>query len=172
MGAKETEFGALFAEHYGAILRYAQRRINDSEIARELAGECFAIAWQKFDPACPIELPWLYQTTRFLLSNEFRRYARETEALSLAAMSLDVRVRSDDVIDMRIALARLSASERELVRLSYWEGLSANEISRVLGITEGAVRVRLTRARSRLRGLLTGSQVVGGVEGKLADDLG
>lgn len=172
MSAREAEFGALFAEHYGAVLRYAQRRINDSEIARELAGECFTIAWQKFDAARPIDLPWLYQTTRYLLSNEFRRYAREAEAASRVAEAPDTLDNSDDVIDLRIALAHLPARDRELFRLSYWEGLSAIEIARVLGISDGAVRVRLTRARAHLRELLNGSQVADGVERRLADDLG
>lgn len=172
MDAREAEFRALFEEHYGAVIRYAQRRIEDAEVARELAGECFTIAWQKFDTARPFDLPWLFQTTRYLLSNEFRRHAREAEVLRRVAEVPDEHGEWDDAIEMRIALARLTTSERELVLLSYWEGLSAVEIASVLGITNGAVRVRLSRARAHLRELLDGTRGTGRAEMRLADDLG
>ncbi|MDQ3022779.1 MAG: sigma-70 family RNA polymerase sigma factor [bacterium] len=48
-------------------------------------------------------------------------------------------------------LARLPAGPRELLALSYLEGLSPTEVATVLGIAPRAVRMRLTRARKMLR---------------------
>ena len=52
---------------------------------------------------------------------------------------------------MHEALACLGEDDRELVRLTSWEGLSTADAARVLGIGAGAARVRLHRARGRLR---------------------
>ena len=52
------------------------------------------------------------------------------------------------------ALAKLSAPDREVLVLRHLEHLSTREIAAVLGISEGAVKVRRFRALQRLRALL------------------
>ena len=49
----------------------------------------------------------------------------------------------------RAALAVLTDSDRELLLLVGWEGLSQAEAATALGISPGAARVRLHRARKR-----------------------
>lgn len=51
----------------------------------------------------------------------------------------------------------MSAPDRELLRLAYWDDLSRHEIATVLGISVGAVDTRLHRARQRLRERLAAS---------------
>ena len=56
----------------------------------------------------------------------------------------------------------MSSNDRELIRLSSWDGLSRGEIAQVLGINENAVDQRLYRARTRLKSrmaLLDGSKI-------------
>jgi RNA polymerase sigma-70 factor (ECF subfamily) len=53
------------------------------------------------------------------------------------------------------ALGRLSADDRELVTLIAWEGLTPAEAATVLGLSSGTARVRLHRARTRLRAALS-----------------
>jgi RNA polymerase sigma-70 factor (ECF subfamily) len=55
---------------------------------------------------------------------------------------------------VRAALERLSERDRELLVLRHLEQLSVREIASVLGISEGAVKVRHVRALERLRDLL------------------
>ena len=55
---------------------------------------------------------------------------------------------------MREALARLHPTDREVLTLAAWEGLSAREIGQVLGMGTSAVSTRQSRARVRLRDLL------------------
>ena len=50
------------------------------------------------------------------------------------------------------ALDSLREADRELLRLSSWDGLSNAEIAAVMGMKQNAVDQRLFRARSRLRG--------------------
>lgn len=56
---------------------------------------------------------------------------------------------------MAEAFGRLSASDRDLLGLVAWEGLSSDELGRVLGCTPGAARIRVHRARKRFAGQLT-----------------
>ncbi len=57
----------------------------------------------------------------------------------------------EDLRAVRDALEILPAGQREVVLLHYVDGLSCEEIAALLGTTSGAVRVRLHRARRRLR---------------------
>ena len=52
------------------------------------------------------------------------------------------------------AVMTLSGDLRITVTLYYYDGLSIREISRILGISEAAVKTRLSRGRERLRRLL------------------
>jgi RNA polymerase sigma-70 factor (ECF subfamily) len=58
---------------------------------------------------------------------------------------------SGDVESLLMALEELSPADRELLRLSSWDGLTRGEIAYVLGIKENAVDQRLHRARARLK---------------------
>lgn len=55
----------------------------------------------------------------------------------------------DTPLDVRGALARLSQDDRLLLQLFYFEDLSVKEISKVMDLSPGAVRMRLTRGRKR-----------------------
>ncbi len=63
-------------------------------------------------------------------------------------------VREEIRARVREELARLAVRDREVLVLRYLEMLSNREIAEVLGITEGAVKVRHLRALERLRGLM------------------
>ncbi|MGH3936920.1 MAG: sigma factor-like helix-turn-helix DNA-binding protein, partial [Pseudonocardiaceae bacterium] len=55
------------------------------------------------------------------------------------------------------ALDQLSSEDAELIRLIAWEDLTPAEAGRVVGISPGVARVRLHRARRRLREMLEGA---------------
>lgn len=59
---------------------------------------------------------------------------------------------------LRAGLASLPARDREILILTAWEGLTPRQIAVVTGIPTNLVRVRLHRARSRLKRRLTDAQ--------------
>ena len=63
---------------------------------------------------------------------------------------LDALIRAEDQEHMRLAVQRLPARQREIVLLRYVAELSFRDVARVLGISEGAARMRVTRALRRL----------------------
>jgi RNA polymerase sigma-70 factor, ECF subfamily len=56
-----------------------------------------------------------------------------------------------ELADLHAALARLSEPDRKLLEMRYEEDLTQAAIARRLGIPEGTVKVRLHRARNKLR---------------------
>jgi RNA polymerase sigma-70 factor (ECF subfamily) len=52
---------------------------------------------------------------------------------------------------LRGVLAALSVRDREILTMTAWEGLTPKQIARVMGTSANVVRVRLHRARARLK---------------------
>jgi len=93
---------------------------------------------------------YVYRTavnTRRSVAQRLRLAARR--ALSLSPP--DVIAQSDDRDQIRRALALLPVSQREAIVLVEWLGLTDAEAGRVLGVSAGAVRVRISRAKASLR---------------------
>jgi len=68
----------------------------------------------------------------------------------------DESIQRDEVAEqVRIAVRKLGTKEREVVVLYYLEELSVAEVAKILGISEGAIDVRLHRARKKLKEMLS-----------------
>lgn len=151
----EEQFTTLYRRHREAVERYVLRRAGPEEVGDVLA-EVFLVAWRRFDriPADP--LPWLYGVARRVLANDRRAARRRTDLEDLLAIqphrpdaghAEEVAARTD----LAQAFGRLGTADQEVLRLALWEELTPAEIARVLGQSSVAVRVRLHRARGRLR---------------------
>lgn len=126
--------------------------------AEEAVQEALVRAWLRRDacrsPDAP--LPWLLEITR----NEARRVlGREARRGTLEL--LDAAIREDHElagtavrVSVEQALRELADGDRRLLQLRYAEDLTQVEVARRLGVPEGTVKVKLHRARRRLRGLL------------------
>lgn len=146
-------FSSLYYTYYPLILTTCIRRLGNRAIAEDATQETFRIAWQHF-PKEDLDIAWLYATARNVIGNEYRRTARSNAAHArLEVPHADVSD-STDALDLRAAMTRLRASDRELLYMAYWEDLSGQEMSGILGVSLPAVWVRLTRAREALRALL------------------
>jgi RNA polymerase sigma-70 factor (ECF subfamily) len=149
-----------------AVLGYALRRSLSREDALDVVAETFATAWRRRAdmPAAPEEArPWLFGIARRCLANAVRssnRAGRLSERLSDAFAELavpDPSARHDEHPGshrVHEALDLLSPDDRELVTLTAWEGLTPAQAATVLGLSAGTARVRLHRARTRLRTVL------------------
>lgn len=146
-----------------AVLGYALRRSATREDASDVVAETFAVAWRRRAemPTDPEETrPWLFGIARRCLANTARTTeragrlgARLAESLAHADVPEPALVHEGraDTRVVRQALEQLSPEDRELVTLIAWEGLTPAQAATVLGLTAGTARVRLHRARTRLR---------------------
>lgn len=145
-------------------LREARRILGNREDAEEAVQEAFVRAWRKRGtcrtPSAP--LPWLVQITRNeamrLAERRSRRQASELPEAEPEAVydpgggdnPLDQTLTS---LATEQALSTLRPDERNLIRLRYVEDLTQGQMAAALGLPEGTVKVRLHRARARLRGV-------------------
>ena len=91
--------------------------------------------------------------------DQWRREGRITSMPDEALPALAVRATQDDGLalrDLDRALAKLPLDQREVLLLVTLEGLTYAETARTLGVAQGTVMSRLSRARSALRAALAG----------------
>jgi len=155
----EQRFRRVYASNFPALLAYATRRVDQPEDASDVVAETFLVAWRRsgdLPPDDEIRL-WLYGVARRVLANLHRggtRRERLGDRLRQRLGSVLARDPAGEVpqrLMVREALARLDEPDRELIMLTIWEGLQPREAAEVLGISAGAARTRLSRARARLR---------------------
>lgn len=168
--ARDPEaFGAFYDRHATTILAYFQRRTACPESAADLTAETFASAFlarRRFRDTGAPAIAWLYTIARRQLANLFRKQGIEDRArrkLGIERIALDDEAleRIDHLVDLaplgeqlERALADLDPKSFEAVRLRIDEELPYAEVARHLGCSEGAARVRVARALSRLADLL------------------
>jgi RNA polymerase sigma-70 factor (ECF subfamily) len=152
---RDDWFRAIYARHYPDVVRYGLRRLDGVTAAEELAQEVFLVAWRRRTDVPGYALPWLYGVARRLLANHWR--AQRAAPLAVPFTEAAAADRHDGVtqlLDVRSALSGLSEDDQEILRLVGWEQLSLAEAAHVLGCGTTAAKVRLHRARRRLRDAL------------------
>ncbi len=163
---------AFYRRHAGAVSKFIARRVDDPYQAADLTAEIFIAAIgsaHTYREASGTELGWLYGIARNVLSNDRRRAAREQVAAGrFAARRLlddDDIARLEDRIDAEgaaraayVALAGLADDERAVLELVAVDGLPVKDAAAALGISPGAARVRLHRARRSARSALSPPQ--------------
>ncbi len=157
---------ALFELHAGAVYGYLLRLSGDPAAADELTNETFLramLALDGFRGDASVRT-WLIRIGRNLYLNRARRDSRTTSLDALTEKGVSFRAGQPEpepaALDrergreLQAALLTLSETDRSLLLLTSQEKLSYREVSRILGISVAAVKVRVFRARQRLAKVL------------------
>ena len=155
------------AERFTLPLRlFALRRLRDVAAAEDTVQEALREVLKVLRAgrlANAEALPgFVFQTAKNLCMHHGRSAGRRDRAmLEFSRLSrpdaedpLLALVRDERRAEVRDALARLEKDDRDLLGLSFEDGLDAVEIGRRLGVASGTVRVRKHRALQRLGALL------------------
>ena len=158
------QFEAAYDAHAPEVLRVATTILGDRHQAEDVVHEVFLRLWRRpdsFDPSRGDLGGFLRGAARNGAIDAWRRNgsARRTrERLEIDVMAerpaedvATVTDRGDTAAAVREAVKRLPETQREVVALSYWGGLSASEIARSSGIPLGTVKSRMRMALQRLR---------------------
>ena len=166
---------AFVRRHAGWMLYLAQRYLKDFALAEDCVQEAFLQAFRNigaFQGRCTIK-SWLYRivVNTALMRLRSQRCARE-QCLQEALPLIEQGVRSchpawadvatpQELLQRKQAcelvtskLAELSDGHRIVLLLRDIQGFSTEEVARMLDTTEGAVKVRLHRARAAFRALV------------------
>jgi RNA polymerase sigma-70 factor, ECF subfamily len=160
-------FERLWNVNAGKVRAYLQRRVQPSDV-EDLLSEVFVVAWRHRSRKPYSELPWLYGIGRKVISTHYRGAQRrndlEVKLDRQPATPADEFARSELRSEIAHAFAILDPDDRELLLLTAWEGLTAKEIAVATGSNAPAVRMRLSRARSRFEQALAAEPHVEGAQ--------
>lgn len=159
--SKEVVYRKVFNDHWPRVRRHIECYVDNHDEVDELTAEVFVVAWRKLDPARPMPLTWLLRTANNKLRDRTRRtrsHDRALEALTRGLADPATPLDPLEALALRQAVASLSARERQVVVLTYWDELNAGEVADVLRTSQAAVWTTLTRARHKLRVLLEGGE--------------
>jgi RNA polymerase sigma-70 factor (ECF subfamily) len=163
-------FGEI-VEHYQALMvRYLYRLTGDFTVAQDLAQDTFFQAYRGlsgFNSHISFKA-WLYQ----IATNNARQFYRRKRRISfipftdygkediLSDDSFPVTEKVEQQIAIEESLLRVPYDQRKCLVLHFIEGFKYREIAQVEGISEEAVRKRVTRGSQEFRRVY--QEMVGG----------
>jgi len=147
--------GWEWSEAHRVCLRLAYRYASNPSEAEDIAQDALLRAWRRRSTLREVERrnQWLATIVR---NEAFRQHARVRPSPTSTIESQE-GVEDPQVVatveraDLHAALKRLDDKDRQLLELRYGEDLTQQAIALRLGIPEGTVKVRLHRARIKLR---------------------
>lgn len=150
-------FADLYQRYARAVLGLALRRLGDRGRAEDAVQEAFASVWRaarSYKPERGPVAPWLYAVARNAIADRGRaRTDTPSEVPDTASEEAGPPEQAEQAwVAYRVhrAMEGLPESERTVLELAYWSGLSQSEIAEFLAIPLGTVK---TRTRSGLRRL-------------------
>ncbi len=162
-----TAFEQLYRRYRERLYPFLMRYTGDAATAQDLFQETFLRVFRdraRYEPRAAFST-WLFTIARNLFLDSVKRTGTpqkflEREAVSRAAPDpspgpLETLEQREADAMLRRAVASLEEQDRAILLLSRFEGLRYGEIAEILGISEGAVKVRAHRALQALRRALT-----------------
>jgi RNA polymerase sigma factor (sigma-70 family) len=156
----DPEAVAALYERYGrAVFTVAYGALGDRGLAEEAVQQTFLQAWRaaaRFEPDHD-PAPWLYSIARRVAVDLYRRERRhetvDWDEPEVAVLSPSFEG-TWEAWEVRTALDKLSAEERDVLRATHYLGLTHEETAARLGIPVGTVKSRSYRAHRRMAALL------------------
>lgn len=161
----DRPFGELFRRHRGLVWRVALGFFGNVQDAEDVTQDVFFTAYRKsaqFKGEASFRT-WLHRIATNRCKNELRRRSRRlrtvNEPLEEAAAAATngspgpeaVTVRGRRLQRLALAIDSLTPEERRILRLVDLEQTPYKEVAEHLGLSLGAVKMRVLRARARLR---------------------
>lgn len=151
----EREF---YDTHVDAVFRLAYRVAGDMDLAKDFTQEAFVRAFDRlsqFRGEASVST-WLRRVTMSVSLNGLERVnTRRNRETPLDDMVIESPAIETDTLDLKdrltAAIGELPAAQRGVIMMHDVEGFTHQEIADALGITVSSSKVRLFRARARLR---------------------
>lgn len=163
--------------HLPALRAFAISLTGNVALADDMVQDSVVKAWthiESFEPGSNMRA-WLFTILRNTFYSHTRKRRRELpDPDGIHAASLYEKPAHDSKLamtDFREAFNKLSAEHREILILVGASGFTTQEAAQMIGIAEGTVKSRASRARSKLCALLgmeDGEHMLDGLDGSMA----
>ena len=160
-----AEFEALYRANVAAVTAYFARRSAEPQTVADLTADTFVQAitsFASFDPRKGTPRAWVFGIARRIYAAHCQAHSQQRSRVERLAGRRDLAPdEAGELIDridaeragraLVTTLTTLPAADRAVVELVDLAGLQPKEAAQVLGIAPGTLRMRLMRARARLR---------------------
>ena len=151
VGGDIDSFGELCRRYYAALVAIGYSVLADHQLAEDAAQESFAralVSLRKLKNQTRFA-PWLGAICRNVAKDMIATKAKQISTEDIPQVN---EVENHDENDrlIRRAIEQLPESTKDLVVLRYYDGLSYEQISSVLGISKASINGRLTRAKRKM----------------------
>lgn len=158
-------FTHLYRRHTTKVTSFALKRCATSSEVADLVGAVWLEIVKSrgsFDPSRGRVVPWILGIAANLAASDARRRMREDEVLQRFGGQRRLEPNELEQLEEALVaasvmrrlskqLAGLSDAERSVAELVLLDGLSPSEAAKALGITSATARMRLARAKKKLR---------------------
>ncbi|WNI24401.1 SigE family RNA polymerase sigma factor [Streptomyces sp. ITFR-16] len=162
-GTEDSDaFDAFYAATAKRLVATVYAVTGDLGEAEDAVQEAYVRAWQRWDKvsAAGDPLPWVRTVAVRLAISTWRRTRGRLRAHFRHGAPVDVPGLSEDRVALVGALGELNSEQRRAVVLHHLLDLPVEEVARETGVSSGAVRTRLHRARRILGERLADTTVV------------
>lgn len=155
---KQGAFDDLFKAHYNEAMLYVCSLTHNRALAEDIVSEGFLRAIRSIDPDRDGFKYWLFKVCRNCYFDYLKKSKRLVEVPDQLADDeeelVDRVIEKEEYRALYKAISLLGESYREVIRLFYFGGMSVKEIAGIMNITPDNVKVRIFRARARLKAIL------------------
>lgn len=156
-----SAFGELYSAHVGAVRGVAYAHVRDADAVADIVQDTFARALQHLEALREVHRfrPWLLSIARHVAVDRLRAAKRvvalddeHAESLVSGEVAPDALAELGDLAQrVRGSVAGLSQRDATAVALVTQLGFAPEEVGAALGVSSGAAKVIVHRARRRLR---------------------
>ena len=164
-GGDRGAFGELYDRHSPRIFGLLLRRLRNRSEAEDVLQDTFAQIWSRagqYDPQRGEATAWMVRIALSRAVDHIRRRPRSVDPAALDPGAISADAESVDRAEMAghagRALSRLPEIQRELIRLSFFEGWTHEQIARERTLPLGTVKTHIRRGMQQLRDLLVGNR--------------
>jgi RNA polymerase sigma-70 factor, ECF subfamily len=163
----EASFTAFYERTSRPLWAYVYRTVGNGADADEIVQDAFCrIATAEIGSLDDEERRrYVFRIAGNLITDRWRRSSREQAWIATAQHEQPASVRPTEPLGVEELFQQLKPRERAMLWLAYVEGQSHDTIAASLNVGKGSVKVLLSRARGRLRNLLTSSGIMGESDG-------
>jgi RNA polymerase sigma-70 factor, ECF subfamily len=157
-----AEFESTALVHAQSLLRFALKMVRDRHRAEDLVQETLLSAWRhfhQFETGTNCRA-WLFRILINARNREFSKWRTLADVVNIDEVQVYEPEKISASVEINSALERLSSEHREILILGVVEGFSIKELASILAVPVGTVMSRLSRARARLRELLSPAETM------------
>jgi RNA polymerase sigma-70 factor (ECF subfamily) len=164
-GREPEAFGQLYEEHFDRIYRYVLLRVRNQADAEDITQQVFLKALENIGSYRWRGMPfasWLFRIAHNSVVDHWKKKSRQN-VVAVAPEEIDQMAEESsndpatlaeltfDLKQLTVACEQLTDGQREIISLRFAGGLSVAESAKVMGKSEGAVKVLQHAALVKLR---------------------